>query len=97
MDVEWGLEEYPVTFDDDDIDYVGGLAEEGVFIPAADGPNPQRRGDRNNIGDVWVTATYAPLDGVGPVLEARGQLVVTVPLYLRWELSLPAEDLGADR
>ena len=97
MDVSWGLEEYPVSFGDDDVQFVGDLDQNGVFTPAEDGPNPARTGDRNNIGDVWVTATYTPPGGDGPVLEARGQLLVTVPLYLRWDLSGVTEDLGVER
>ncbi len=84
VDVTWGLEEYTRTFDDNDIDYVGAIDRNGLFTPAADGPNPQRNQNRNNIGDVWVVATYAG-DNAPATLRARAHLVVTVPLYLRWE------------
>jgi quinohemoprotein amine dehydrogenase len=56
-----------------------------MFTPALDGPNPQRKGNRNNIGDVWVVATQkTPAPDARP-LRARGHLLVTVPLYMRWE------------
>ena len=58
----------------------------GLFTPSVDGPNPQRSGNRNNVGDVWVVATYLPGGGAAP-LRARAQLVVTVPLYQRWDFS----------
>ncbi len=97
VDVDWGLEEYPVSFDDDDVEFVGAIDGAGLFTPAEDGPNPARSGDRNNVGDVWVTATYDPGIGGQAPLEARGQLVVTVPLYLRWEISPLAVELEDDR
>jgi quinohemoprotein amine dehydrogenase len=85
----WTLEEYAATYDDDDVKYVGTIdAKTGRFTPANDGPNPARRGNRNNVGDVYAVASYTPesVDGK-PVkqLRARGQLLVTVPLYMRWE------------
>ncbi len=83
--VTWGLEEYGVTFKDDDLTYVGSIDSTGLFTPNVDGPNPQRRGNRNNIGDVWVVATYRPDQAPARPLRARAHLVVTVPLYMRWE------------
>lgn len=86
VDVTWSLEEYTATFDDDDLRFVGEIdATRGLFTPAVDGPNPARSGNRNNVGDVWAVATYAPPGG--PALRARAHLVVTVPLYLRWDFS----------
>ena len=94
VDVSWSLEEYGVTYDDDDIKFVGRIDQRGLFTPNVDGPNPQRSGNRNNIGDVWVVATYQEGEngqgngnaGIGArPLKARGHLLVTVPLYLRWE------------
>lgn len=86
--VSWSMEEYTATFDDDDIQYVGALGPDGIFTPAVDGPNPGRKGNRNNIGDVWVVATYAD-PGADPAgggsLRARAHLIVTVPLYLKFD------------
>ena len=95
VDVSWSLEEYGVTYDDDDIKWVGRIDQRGLFTPNVDGPNPQRSGNRNNVGDVWVVATYQENEpgnasgnstgtGARP-LKARAHLLVTVPLYLRWE------------
>ena len=91
VDVSWSLEEYSVTYDDDDIKYVGRIDQRGLFTPNLDGPNPQRSRNRNNVGDVWVVATYQDTEngqgngnGTRP-LKARALLLVTVPLYLRWE------------
>jgi quinohemoprotein amine dehydrogenase len=89
VDVAWGLEEYGVTYDDDDIKFVGKIDQRGLFTPNLDGPNPQRSMSRNNVGDVWVVATYQP-NGEGTnttarPLKARAHLLVTVPLYMRWE------------
>jgi quinohemoprotein amine dehydrogenase len=85
--VKWNLEEYAATFRDDDIQFVGELAQSGLFTPNVDGPNPKRSGNRNNVGDVWVVATYNPAASDGSVkpLKARAHLLVTVPLYMDWD------------
>ncbi len=89
VDVVWSLEEYAAVLDDDDLTFVGGIDDGGLFIPAVDGPNPSRKGNRNNIGDVWVVADFVPDDasraGGAAELRARAHLLVTVPLYVRWE------------
>ena len=80
VDVQWALEEYPATFSDDDVQFVGTLDQHGLFTPNLDGPNPKRSGNRNNVGDVWVVAE---LGGAKP-MRARAHLLVTVPLYMNW-------------
>ena len=87
VDVRWTLEEYPATFRDDDIQFVGTIAGSGLFTPNIEGPNPKRSGHRNNVGDVWVVATYnaTAADGSVKALKARAHLLVTVPLYLAWD------------
>ena len=87
VDATWSMEEYSATFDDDDIEYVGQIAPRtGLFTPALDGPNPERSGNRNNIGDVWVVANFSPPEGQADrPLRARAHLIVTVPLYMRWD------------
>jgi len=84
----WGVEEYATTFDDDDTKFVGTIdAKTGLFTPNIEGPNLQRTGSRNNIGDVWVVATVAPdVSGAasGAAIKARAHLLVTVPLYQQW-------------
>jgi quinohemoprotein amine dehydrogenase len=85
VNVRWSLEEYGVTYDDDDIKYVGTIDQRGLFTPAADGPNPKRSANRNNVGDVWVVATYQTTGPDARPLKARAHLLVTVPLYMRWE------------
>lgn len=82
--VEWRLDEYPVTYDDDDLQFVGSIDAEGLFTPASDGPNPERRGNRNNMGEVWAVASYRdPVTGA--VVEGRSYLIVTAPVLLRWD------------
>jgi quinohemoprotein amine dehydrogenase len=89
VDAAWSMEEYAATYNDDDIKFVGTLNEAtGRFTPNADGPNPARSGQRNNVGDVWVVAKVLA-DPVGnkpaATLRARAHLLVTVPLYMRFE------------
>jgi quinohemoprotein amine dehydrogenase len=80
--VEWALEEYAATYGDDDVRFVGRIGADGTFDPAPDGPNPERSGNRDNVGDVWVVATHTKPDGER--LSARAHLVVTIPLYIRF-------------
>jgi len=87
VDAAWSLEEFTATFGDDDKQWAGTIDAKGLFTPAEDGPNPKRRGNRNNVGDLWVVAT---LDAASPgkpaaLLRARAHLIVTVPLYARWD------------
>ena len=85
VDARWMLEEYTATFKDDDLKFVGELSQNGLFTPNVDGPNPQRSGNRNNIGDVWVVATHAPEGApTAKPLRARSYLLVTVPIYMDW-------------
>jgi len=89
VDAAWSMEEYAATYNDDDIKFVGTLNEAtGRFTPNIEGPNPARSGQRNNVGDVWVVAKVLgdPVDGKpAPTLRARAHLLVTVPLYMRFD------------
>ena len=91
VDAQWSMEEFTATYDDDDIKFVGAIdAKTGRFTPNIDGPNPARVGARNNIGDVWVVARYAAeAAGDKPAVthRARAHLLVTVPLYMRFDPS----------
>lgn len=84
VNATWSLEEYGVTYDDDDLKFVGSLDQRGLFTPNVDGPNQQRSHNRNNIGDVWAVASYQPPDKSARPLKARAHLVVTVPLYTKF-------------
>lgn len=83
VDATWALEEYTATFDDDDLQFVGTLSRDGLFTPNVDGPNPKRRNNTNNYGDVWVVATHTPPGE--KALRARAHLLVTVPVYIRYD------------
>ena len=84
------MEEYAATFDDDDIKFVGDV-ERGDRPVHAERRRPESRSAaaaRNNIGDVWVVAEVLG-DAAGgkpaPTLRARAHLLVTVPLYMRFD------------
>jgi quinohemoprotein amine dehydrogenase len=88
VDVEWSVEEFLAVYGDDDKDFVGTLSPAGLFTPAHEGPNPKRKFSRNNYGDVWVVGTMRGGEQVsrdGKPLLGRGHLVVTIPLYVRWD------------
>jgi quinohemoprotein amine dehydrogenase len=89
VDARWSLEEYSAVLNDEDVKYVGAIdATTGVFTPNVEGPNPDRAGHANNVGDVWVVATHTGADSTRP-LRARAHLLVTVPLYMRWGAEAP--------
>lgn len=86
VDATWSMEEYTATLDDDDIKFVGGVdAKTGMFTPNIEGPNENRSGQRNNIGDVWVVATY---NADGTPLKGRAHLLVSPPVYMRFDPSV---------
>jgi quinohemoprotein amine dehydrogenase len=94
VDVQWSIEEFLAVYGDDDKDFVGTLSPAGLFTPASEGPNPKRKFGRNNYGDVWVVATYNPKTDevrepkageVAKPMTGRAYLVVTVPLYVKWD------------
>jgi quinohemoprotein amine dehydrogenase len=61
-----------------DLDYAGKIQDNGLFLPAGAGPNPERRYGTNNAGDLEVTATIG--EGANAV-SGSARLIVTVQ---RW-------------
>jgi quinohemoprotein amine dehydrogenase len=83
--VKWSMEEFISHYNDNDTEFVGSISAEGLFTPAGEGPNPQRRFMTNNTGDVWIVAKYQDKADGGSPLEAKSYLVVTVPVYMKWD------------
>lgn len=81
---KWSLEEYYVRPEDDDVQYVGSIDQNGFFTPNLDGPNPDRKRATNNMGDVWVVASFTP-PGSEHALLGRAQLIVSPPVYTYWD------------
>ncbi len=89
----WSMVEYPRTWDDDDVEFVGSIDQRGRFTPGLDGPNPERSLNRNNIGEVWVRAELVPEgtagassgEGAARSLRARGFLIVSPPVLIEWD------------
>ena len=79
---DWSIEEFAATYGDDDVDFVGQIDQNGLFTPNLDGPNPKRHNGTNNWGDVWVVAV---VKNETKPLRARAHLLVTVPLYIRYD------------
>lgn len=86
IDASWSVEEFYEVFGDDDRLYVGTLSPTGLFTPASDGPNLERKQLRDNYGTVWVVATAKnDLHKNGKPLSAKGYLVVSPPLFIIWD------------
>jgi len=85
----WSMSEFVSTPDDDDIKFVGTVNQTtGMFTPNIEGPNPERKKQANNyptnnFGDVWIDAEYTAPGG--KVMKARSYLVVTIPVYIRYD------------
>lgn len=88
VDVTWGVQEFSTIFNDDDRKFVGTMSPTALFTPNVEGPNPDRRFGRNNYGEVWAVATAkTEKDSFGKPLTGRAYLVVTVPMYQRYDQS----------
>jgi len=86
VDADFSLEEFRDTWYDDDLKYVGKITPAGFFVPNLDGPNPQRPGNRDNYGNVWVVATAKTLkDANGAPMIGKAYLVVSIPSFKRWD------------
>jgi quinohemoprotein amine dehydrogenase len=88
VSANWSIEEFVSTPADDDQNFVGKINDSGLFTPNIEGPNPERRKQANNYptnnwGDVWVAASYNSPGG--QQLKARSFLVVTIPVYVRYD------------
>ena len=85
IQVKWSIEEFISHYGDNDREFVGSIDNQGLFTPSVEGPNPQRKFTADNIGDVWVVASYKDKDSAAAALTAKSYLVVTVPLYMKWD------------
>ena len=89
VSAKWSTEEFFSTPDDDDVKFVGTVnATTGMFTPNIEGPNAERKKQSNNYGtnnygDVWVDAEYTAPNG--KVMKARSYLVVTIPVYVKYD------------
>jgi quinohemoprotein amine dehydrogenase len=88
VSANWGIEEFVSTPGDDDIKFEGKINDSGLFTPNIEGPDPDRQKQANNFptnnwGDVWVAASYK--DPGGQEMKARSFLVVTIPVYIRYD------------
>jgi quinohemoprotein amine dehydrogenase len=84
----WSMSEFVSTPEDDDVKFVGSISDAGMFTPNLEGPNPERQKQANNFptnnwGDVWIEASYEPSGGTA--MKARSYLVVTIPVYVRYD------------
>jgi len=77
----WNVVELASSNEDHDVEFVGTIDGNGLFTPGNEGPNPKRAMQENNMGDVWITASWAAPGG--GTLSARGYLLATIPLYVQ--------------
>lgn len=75
LQAQWSLDEAWADFEDRDIELVGKLTQNGVFIPSDEGEAKSYTLGKN--GQVWVVATVVRPGQ--PLLKARAYLLVTAP------------------
>jgi quinohemoprotein amine dehydrogenase len=80
MDAAWSVE----NFDEmakmlSDAKYAGSIDNSGLFAPATAGPNPKRKMDANNVGNLTVVAT---VDDDGNKVEGTAHLYATVQRFI---------------
>ena len=96
VNASWSIEEYTAIYGDEDIKFVGAIdPATGLFTPNIEGPNPDRVGSRNNVGDVWAVAKYDADAGDGKPaapLRARAHLLVTVQNYMQFDPAVGPND-----
>ncbi|WP_228727287.1 quinohemoprotein amine dehydrogenase subunit alpha [Novosphingobium aureum] len=86
VDATFAMKEFQTVTYDNDTRFIGTLDPSGFFTPNVEGPNPERRFNRNNYGEVWVVATAKSLKNKeGKPMTAQAYLVTTVPAYKRWD------------
>ncbi|MGE0410360.1 MAG: quinohemoprotein amine dehydrogenase subunit alpha [Amphiplicatus sp.] len=72
--VRWSIEPWDEAAGiDEDDKFAGVIGDDGLFRPAAAGPNPRRKNNKNNYGNLKIIATYK--GGDAPI-EASAHLVV---------------------
>ncbi|MBT4520392.1 MAG: quinohemoprotein amine dehydrogenase subunit alpha, partial [Halieaceae bacterium] len=78
--VNWSVAPWDAAAErDEDVKYAGSMgAGDGIFHPADAGPNPQRKQNTNNAGNLKV---IAKLQHGGSEISGNGHLIVTVQ---RW-------------
>ena len=88
----WSLEEFAATYDDDDIKFVGAdRREDGPVHAEHRRPEPgaarAAQQHRRRVGGGATTPPEAADGKPAKTLRARAHLLVTVPLYMRFEPS----------
>ena len=79
MPASWSVDNAnEIAADMKDTEFAGGITATGLFEPASAGPNPARRYQTNNVGELSVNATLNEGDSA---ISGSGRLIVTVQ---RW-------------
>ncbi len=81
VDARWSIEPFDEKAkEDEDVKYVGSIdAFSGRFIPSFAGPNPKRKFQTNNAGNIKVVASYK--DGA-ETFKADTHMMVTVQKWV---------------
>lgn len=76
LDAEWSVADRDETSAAmQDVKFAGAMQENGIFMPAIGGPNPERQFSTNNAGVLTVTGTAAGQSG-------EAHLIVTVQRFI---------------
>ncbi|WP_345977844.1 quinohemoprotein amine dehydrogenase subunit alpha [Sulfurimonas sp. HSL3-7] len=81
LPVTWNIEPFDEqAIKDKDVLYAGSINRyTGMFTPSEDGLNPKRTYSTNNVGNLFIVATYLQDDGQ---IDGKAHLIATVPKFV---------------
>ena len=90
VDAAWSMEEYAATYDDDDIKFVGDVERSDGPLHAEhrrteSGAQRAAQQHRRRVGGREGTPATRSAGKPAATLRARAHLLVTVPLYMRFD------------
>jgi quinohemoprotein amine dehydrogenase len=85
IQADWEIGNYYYKYFADDKQFVGTIDQHGLFTPAVETANEKRPETLNNMGSVWVIASYKPPDAKQS-LQGRAYLLVAAPAFMKHDM-----------
>jgi quinohemoprotein amine dehydrogenase len=85
IQANWEIGNYYYKYFADDKQFVGTIDQHGLFTPAVETANEKRPETLNNMGSVWVIASYKPPDAKQS-LQGRAYLLVAAAAFMKHDM-----------